>query len=1327
MSGAASTGNATVTPKHVFGLKADVTDNVAYLDEQTSIFPAGHNLVIHNTEQRSQKFVPGTDGSLGIIAMAVSNNRKFVAIAERPERPTDKPFVTVYDLHTLRKRRTLPAPPPEVESRDLVGLAFSPDSKTLLTMGGAPDWTLCVWAWEKAKPPLAHLRVSNPQHAEIRQVSFSPYDNTAICVTGNGICKFCRVQDASLKPIPAAMGRREPQVYTAHAWLADDRVLVGTEAGNLLVVDSGEFKLELQHSPADGNAIEAIAAYSKGFLCASDGGVVHAYERTEERELFKRAKSFSLEGLHTSVCTLAVSPLEEQMLCSLASAQLFTLQLSNMDILKPDDMNFEPLSQVFHTGPATGLDTCVRKPLIATCGRDHTVRVWNYLERTMELSKTFTEEAHSLAFHPSGLSVLVGFADKLRLLNLLIDDIRPFKELAIRACKECRFSHGGQYFAAVNGNTIQIYATYTCDNIGNLRGHNQKVRSVVWTPDDTKLISCGQDGAVYEWSLRDFKRVGENVLKSCQYTSCACTADARAIFAVGSDKKLREIVGDTAKEHDLGATALQVVLSHSGRMLFAGMDTGQVRSFKFPLNGEWTDASVHGAPGPGAVQKMRISYDDSFLFTVGDDGCVYVCEIKDRDGRIGGTKRDKEGLGWAEEVLVTKTDLEEKTQQMLELRAKVEDLQSQNDYQLRIKELNHAEKLKEVSDRFTHEVEAARRNYELLLQNKNDSELEFEEKLRQLEARHEQTLQGTESTYQQKIMAEVERYQSLQSEKDMLAERWEEQHALLQEGHERALQELTDEYDTKLQEDALVLENVRKEKAALEATFEETRTQIEEDVDREVHELRTNYEARLAHEKNEALRLKGENGIMNKKFVSLQKEIDEQKEEISALFNNKKELYGQIQSLEKDIVGLKREIKERDETISDKEKRIYDLKKKNQELEKFKFVLDYKIKELKKQIEPREVDIMDMREQIRKMDEELERYHFQNQELDLRIHEQKLRLDGMQREIKTQRTKLSDAAADVHAFKSGLHDTIQHIQDPRRLKEKVKELYQRHATDHTPTARIEQDLHAEYARQREYLEKSVESLKRKLNKNMELHRQDNARMMQENVALIKEVNELRRDLRSVAQAGRQVYGGLNAGAAGTGAAGQRADPGGGGDKQHAMLGELRNQVLSLQDKLAAAHAEIQRLRMEAAGGPQPRAASRPGSEAALHRPVSREQLPTMEGFEAQAAAMGAAMRVSASGGAAPGPLGEVPAPRAHAQGGGEGEGEERGGEAVHVAADSEAAEGGALQMDAPPEPDDLAGVAPGQGDSGEGDGAAYRRHVARLAARWHRATRISSA
>ena len=51
------------------------------------------------------------------------------------------------------------------------------------------------------------------------------------------------------------------------------------------------------------------------------------------------------------------------------------------------------------------------------------------------------------------------------------------------------------------------------------------------------------------------------------------------------------------------------------------------------------------------------------------------------------------------------------------------------------------------------------------------------------------------------------------------------------------------------------------------------------------------YGSKLNFEKELGLRLKGENGIMKKKFSALQKDIEDQREEIRTMFAHKKELY----------------------------------------------------------------------------------------------------------------------------------------------------------------------------------------------------------------------------------------------------------------------------------------------------------------------------------------------------------------------------------------------------------------------------------------------------
>ena len=61
-------------------------------------------------------------------------------------------------------------------------------------------------------------------------------------------------------------------------------------------------------------------------------------------------------------------------------------------------------------------------------------------------------------------------------------------------------------FAAVHGNIIQTFSTITFEALSNMKGHNGRVRGIVWSADDQKLISCGTDGAVYEWEVATGKR-----------------------------------------------------------------------------------------------------------------------------------------------------------------------------------------------------------------------------------------------------------------------------------------------------------------------------------------------------------------------------------------------------------------------------------------------------------------------------------------------------------------------------------------------------------------------------------------------------------------------------------------------------------------------------------------------------------------------------------------------------------------------------------------------------------------------------------------------------
>merc|ERR1711998_524131 len=277
-------------------------------------------------------------------------------------------------------------------------------------------------------------------------------------------------------------------------------------------------------------------------------------------------------------------------------------------------------------------------------------------------------------------------------------------------------------------------------------------------------------------------------------------------------------------------------------------------------------------------------------------------------------------------------------------------------------------------------------------------------------------------------------------------------------------------------------------------------------------ELKEMFEMQLAQEKDEKVRLRGQAGIHRKHHEDLKRQMTTKEKDLTDKMELNKRKQEKIDALMKDKDSNVKEIKERDKTIGDKETRIGDLKKQNQELEKYKFVLDYKIKELKAQIDPKNDSIAEMKKQIQATDADLEDYHRKNKLLQVNIDQLQDKQRTLQKEIVTQRKKMTDCQTIIKRFKNDLHECVQFIQEPKQLRDSVTALYKKYVPNGIKKQELDSDIQREYNRQRDYLEKSVESLKRKLLKDSDVHRQDNTRILQENVKLIREINDLRREI-----------------------------------------------------------------------------------------------------------------------------------------------------------------------------------------------------------------------
>jgi 6-phosphogluconolactonase (cycloisomerase 2 family) len=126
------------------------------LDDNQVVYPAGHNIVIYHIEDKTQKAFPCIEGTEGITAMAISKNRRTLAVAEKSDKT---PICTIYrvdddrsgneerktDAKTLRKRKII-CSTEITKHKSFVSMAFCPkNDKLLATLSSEPEQSIYIW------------------------------------------------------------------------------------------------------------------------------------------------------------------------------------------------------------------------------------------------------------------------------------------------------------------------------------------------------------------------------------------------------------------------------------------------------------------------------------------------------------------------------------------------------------------------------------------------------------------------------------------------------------------------------------------------------------------------------------------------------------------------------------------------------------------------------------------------------------------------------------------------------------------------------------------------------------------------------------------------------------------------------------------------------------------------------------------------------------------------------------------------------------------------------------------------------------------------------
>lgn len=120
------------------------------INENTFIYVCGNNIVIHNTIEKTQRYIPGIEGTQGISTFELSPCKRYLAVCER----SSQAICVIYDLVTLKRKRVLTSA--EVNAGEFISLGFALSQDKLMqylvTLTGKCNdghYRIVVWLWDK--------------------------------------------------------------------------------------------------------------------------------------------------------------------------------------------------------------------------------------------------------------------------------------------------------------------------------------------------------------------------------------------------------------------------------------------------------------------------------------------------------------------------------------------------------------------------------------------------------------------------------------------------------------------------------------------------------------------------------------------------------------------------------------------------------------------------------------------------------------------------------------------------------------------------------------------------------------------------------------------------------------------------------------------------------------------------------------------------------------------------------------------------------------------------------------------------------------------------
>ncbi len=185
--------------------------------------------------------------------------------------------------------------------------------------------------------------------------------------------------------------------------------------------------------------------------------------------------------------------------------------VTDNNVIKVFKTNTQELIAKFqngHTSQIQTIDISQDSLLLISGGKDSSIVIWDFINQVKLKTLTFQGSiVTSIKISPDNRFFVSGGMNKICIYDIKNDKlIREINNNGITTCVS--FSPNGKIVATSNSDkSINIFEVETGKLLTKLQEHTSWVRSLTFSNDGTKLISCGDDSKIIRWNISDINDI----------------------------------------------------------------------------------------------------------------------------------------------------------------------------------------------------------------------------------------------------------------------------------------------------------------------------------------------------------------------------------------------------------------------------------------------------------------------------------------------------------------------------------------------------------------------------------------------------------------------------------------------------------------------------------------------------------------------------------------------------------------------------------------------------------------------------------------------------